>query len=123
MSCLVQFCKRSLQNSNSKSCICIGRIRGYGVCSNTLADPTAVDHVSLPSVINACKKHDNLVAIETPFNFFERKAIVQPHGLTVADICEKHNLFLMTNRPLTAIHQGQIRPLVNRTFGDGSSQG
>ncbi|KAJ2957937.1 hypothetical protein NQZ79_g6397 [Umbelopsis isabellina] len=99
-----------------------GRIRGYGVCSNTLADPTAVDHVSLPSVINACAKHDNLVAIETPFNFFERKAIVQPHGLTVADICEKHNLFLLTNRPLTAIHQGQVQPLVNRTFGDGSSQ-
>ncbi|CAM0135421.1 unnamed protein product [Umbelopsis sp. WA50703] len=77
-----------------------GRIRGYGICSNTLADPTAVDHISLPSVINACANHDNLVAIQTPFNFFERKAIVQPH----------------------AIYQGQVRPLINRRFGDGSSQ-
>ncbi|KAI9281340.1 NADP-dependent oxidoreductase domain-containing protein [Umbelopsis sp. AD052] len=99
-----------------------GRISGYGICSNTLADPQAADHVSLPKIIEACAKKDNLVAVETPFNFFERQALVQPHGITVADICEKHQLFLMTNRPLTAIYQGQIRPFVNHTFGDGTAQ-
>jgi hypothetical protein len=100
-----------------------GRISGYGICSNTLADPQAADHVSLPKIIEACAKRDNLVAVETPFNFFERQALVQPHGITVADISEKHQLFLMTNRPLTAIYQGQIRPFVNHTFGDGTAQG
>jgi hypothetical protein len=77
----------------------------------------------LPKIIEACAKRDNLVAVETPFNFFERQALVQPHGITVADICDKHNLFLMTNRPLNAIYQGQIRPFVNHIFGDGTAQG
>jgi hypothetical protein len=104
-------------------CWTLGRIRGYGVCSNTLAYPQAADHVSLPKIIEACTKRDNLVAVQTPFNFFERQALVQPHGITVADICDKHNLFLMTNRPLNAINQGQIRPFVNHTFGDGTSAG
>jgi len=99
-----------------------GRIRGYGVCSNTLAYPQATDHISLPKIIEACVKRDNFVAVQTPFNFFERQALVQTHGITVADICDKHNLFLMTNRPLNAIHNGQIRPFVNHEFGDGSVQ-
>lgn len=59
-----------------------------------MALPSAQDHVSLPRVLDACANPNNLVAIQVPFNIFEREAIV-PNALglaspekTVADLAE-----------------------------------
>ncbi|KAF1796987.1 NADP-dependent oxidoreductase domain-containing protein [Mucor lusitanicus] len=97
-----------------------GKIGGYGVCSNTMAFPSAVDHVSLPEVIKSCSNPANFVAAEVPFNLYEKEAIVPSDNdkiKTVAQIAQEHDIYLMTNRPLNAIANGQIRVLVNHELG------
>ncbi|KAG0173141.1 hypothetical protein DFQ28_005653 [Apophysomyces sp. BC1034] len=98
-----------------------GVIRGYGVCSNTMALPLAVDHVSLPQVLKACANLSNFVAVEVPINLFEREAILSDGS--VSDVAKEHDIFLMANRPLNSIANGKIRMLVNRAAGaDGSAE-
>lgn len=41
-----------------------------------MALPSAADHISLPRILQACAKPENFVAIQVPFNIFEREAIV-----------------------------------------------
>ncbi|CAG8598073.1 4092_t:CDS:2 [Acaulospora colombiana] len=59
------------------NCNWTGRIGGYGVCSNTMAIPTASDHISLPAILEKLSKpsRQNFVAIQVPFNLFERDVI------------------------------------------------
>lgn len=100
--------------------IYVGTIGGYGVCSNTLALPSAADHISLTDVIKACSNPSNFVAAQVPFNLFEREAIVASENderRTVAEIAKENDIYLMTNRPLNAIAHGQIRVLVNHELG------
>ncbi|KAF7726740.1 hypothetical protein EC973_008514 [Apophysomyces ossiformis] len=96
-----------------------GIIGGYGVCSNSMALPLAVDHVSLSKVLQSCKNLSNFVAVEVPFNLFEREAILNSDS--VSDVSKKHDIFVMTNRPLNSIANGKIRMLVNHTMGNGVS--
>lgn len=85
-----------------------------------MAFPNAMDHVSLTEVIQACSTPENFVAAQVPFNLFEREAVVG----TVADVAKEHGIYLMTNRPLNAIANGQIRVLVNHELGaHGSGPG
>ncbi|KAI9475348.1 hypothetical protein BDB00DRAFT_859946 [Zychaea mexicana] len=100
-----------------------GTIGGYGLCSNTMALPSAVDHVSLSQVLDACSKPDNFVAVEAPFNIFEREVAVADGSKTVSDIAKENGIHLMTNRPLNAIANGQIRVLVNHALGGGDTEG
>ncbi|KAI8080585.1 NADP-dependent oxidoreductase domain-containing protein [Thamnidium elegans] len=97
-----------------------GTIGGYGVCSNTLALPNAADHISLTDILKACPNLANFVAAEVPFNLYERDAIVTSENdekRTVAEIAKENDIYLMTNRPLNAIANGQIRVLVNHELG------
>ncbi|KAI8095029.1 NADP-dependent oxidoreductase domain-containing protein [Gilbertella persicaria] len=98
-----------------------GTIGGYGVCSNTMAFPTAADHVSLKSVLESCANPSNFLAIQVPFNLYEREAIVSDNK-SVAEIAKEKDIYVMTNRPLNAIANGQIRVLVNHELGaDGKA--
>lgn len=88
-----------------------------------MAFPNAMDHVSLTEVLQACSTPSNFVAAQVPFNLFEREAIVG-EGKTVATIAKENGIYLMTNRPLNAIANGQIRVLVNHELGaHGSGPG
>ncbi|KAI7860336.1 NADP-dependent oxidoreductase domain-containing protein [Circinella umbellata] len=100
-----------------------GIIGGYGVCSNTMALPSSADHISLTQVLDSCSKPDNFVAIEAPLNLFEREVVVANEGKTISDIAKEKGLYLMVNRPLTAIANGQIRVLVNHALGTGDTEG
>ncbi|CDH56668.1 aldo keto reductase family protein [Lichtheimia corymbifera JMRC:FSU:9682] len=115
---LYQDLKESFQFLDSQ--VANGTIGGYGVCSNTMALPAAADHVSLKDVLNACIKPENFVAIEAPVNLFEREVVFGDQK-TVSDIAKENDIYLMTNRPLNAIANGQIRVLVNHIFGEGQS--
>ncbi|CAO3665752.1 unnamed protein product [Rhizopus microsporus] len=99
------------------SLVSSGTINGYGVCSNTMAFSGAADHISLEKIIEACSRPDHFAAIQVPFNLFEREAIIQEDNQTVADVAEKHGIYVTTNRPLNAIANGQIRVLVNHVLG------
>ncbi|KAI8977122.1 NADP-dependent oxidoreductase domain-containing protein [Mycotypha africana] len=102
--------------------VAAGSMGGYGICSNTMAFPNAVDHISLNEIIKACpKSNQNLLAIQVPFNLYEREAIVKAEddvgAKTVAQIAEANGIYIMTNRPLNAIANGQVRVLANHELG------
>ncbi|KAI7905487.1 NADP-dependent oxidoreductase domain-containing protein [Cokeromyces recurvatus] len=103
-----------------------GIISGYGVCSNTMAFPTAADHVSLSNIIQSCQNPSNLVAIQVPFNLYEREAIIATTNdykvKTVAEIAKENGIYVMTNRPLNAIANGQVRVLVNHELGKETAE-
>ncbi|KAI8348048.1 NADP-dependent oxidoreductase domain-containing protein [Choanephora cucurbitarum] len=103
------------------SLVAEGTIGGYGICSNTMAFPTAADHVSLKQVLESCSKPQNLIAAQVPFNLYEKEAIVAHDRMdmtqTVAEFAKENDIYLMTNRPLNAIANGQIRVLVNHELG------
>lgn len=56
-----------------------GRIGGYGICSNALHIPTTEDHLSLKTILKTRQdfgwKLENFVAVQAPFNLFERDLI------------------------------------------------
>ncbi|KAI8366674.1 NADP-dependent oxidoreductase domain-containing protein [Radiomyces spectabilis] len=96
-----------------------GTIGGYGICSNSMALPTAVDHISLADVLKSCNQPSNFQAIQVPFNLYEREAVV-PSGWDqsaqvkpVSQVAKENDIYVMTNRPLNTIANGQIRTLVN----------
>ncbi|KAI8974088.1 NADP-dependent oxidoreductase domain-containing protein [Pilobolus umbonatus] len=93
-----------------------GVIRGYGVCSNSMALPDAVDHISFNDVMNACDKKDHFVAIQVPFNLFEHEVVLSDKP-TLSTQAKEQGVYLTTNRPLNAIAHGQIRVLVNHVLG------
>jgi hypothetical protein len=85
-----------------------------------MAFPSAVDHVSLPEIIKSCSNPSNFIAAEVPFNLYEKEAIIASNNdnmKTVAEIAKENDIYLMTNRPLNAIANGQIRVLVNHELG------
>ncbi|KAI8332985.1 NADP-dependent oxidoreductase domain-containing protein [Blakeslea trispora] len=105
------------------SLVAEGTIGGYGICSNTMAFPTAADHVSLKQVLESCAKPQNFVAVQVPFNLYEKEAILGHNSLdmtqTIAEFAKENDIYIMTNRPLNAIANGQIRVLVNHELGTG----
>ncbi|ORX58112.1 Aldo/keto reductase [Hesseltinella vesiculosa] len=85
-------------------------IGGYGVCSNTLALPDATDHLRLSSILDACDRLDNFVAVQLPFNLYEPNAV---QNNLLMDTIEQHDLFVLANRPLNAITPHGVRGLYN----------
>ncbi|KAJ3297512.1 hypothetical protein HK104_000414 [Borealophlyctis nickersoniae] len=97
-----------------------GRIQAYGICSHSAANPAAPDHFSLSRALQASEPMSaevskNLVAVEYPFNMFEKEAYGHEEE-GIMHIAKEHSLFSFTQRPLYAIANGQVRPLTTR-FG------
>ncbi|KAG9302232.1 hypothetical protein G9A89_008722 [Geosiphon pyriformis] len=92
-----------------------GRIGGYGICSNSMAIPSASDHISLPKILSNLppSTRHNFVAIQVPLNMFEQDILVGEESQSLADIAKINDIFLFTNRPLQAITGGIIRTLTN----------
>ncbi|KAJ3020209.1 hypothetical protein HKX48_001154 [Thoreauomyces humboldtii] len=94
-----------------------GRIASYGICSNSMANRSASDHVSLPQVVASVAQAgadvDNLVAVQYPFNLFEHDAYERwfDGSESLMETAETARLFQMTHRPLMAIAGGLIRVL------------
>ncbi|CAG8436689.1 6382_t:CDS:10 [Ambispora gerdemannii] len=102
-----------------------GRIGGYGICSNSMAIPKAIDHISLPKILAdlPVNSRHNLVAIETPLNIFERDVLERNGELhSLADIAKMNDISLFTNRPLHAIAGGMIHKLANNKDDISSDQ-
>lgn len=51
---------------------------------------SAADHVSFPDIRSACSNPSNFVAIEAPFNVFEREALISgaSPGLSLPTIAQ-----------------------------------
>ncbi|KAJ2989299.1 hypothetical protein HDV02_005051 [Globomyces sp. JEL0801] len=89
-----------------------GRIGGYGVASNSISIPTALDHLSITKLFKS-SKFSNFTTVQYPFNLFERHAIQQGFDGTpsLAEICDEYQLFQMTQRPFLSITRDGVRKL------------
>lgn len=80
-----------------------GRIRFYGVSSNTLPDPKESDEfTSLETLLSIAGPRFGV--IQFPFNFLEPGAALEPNnsGKTVLELARSRNLGTLVNRPLNA---------------------
>ncbi|CAJ0633239.1 14714_t:CDS:2 [Entrophospora sp. SA101] len=69
-----------------------GRIKGYGICSNSMTKTSSIDHISLPRI-------------------YEKMSSINKKNFTAI---QSNDIFVFTNRPLNAIAPDEtIRILVN----------
>jgi len=96
-----------------------GRIRGYGVMSNTLTTRGATDHnprsaLSLDDVMEWATEQNpkhRLCAVEMPANLVETSAYAA-HDQAVFRQAKRHGLLTIACRPLSAIVDGALLRLV-----------
>ncbi|KAJ3230241.1 hypothetical protein HDU81_004653 [Chytriomyces hyalinus] len=117
-----------------------GRIGSYGLCSNSIANPSAPDFLDLKKCVELANEaaaevrleqgeasiegtqktgnQSNFCCIEYPLNIFERDAVESVDGGKVlAEIAEENGLYQFTQRPLNAIAGGAIRCLGDKVTG------
>ncbi|KAJ3247374.1 hypothetical protein HDU78_004348 [Chytriomyces hyalinus] len=118
-----------------------GRIGSYGLCSNSIANPSAPDFLDLQKCVDLAneaaaevrlehgeaaglegtqrtRNQSNFSCIEYPLNIFERDAVESVDGGKVlAEIAEENGLYQLTQRPLNAIAGGAIRCLGDKVTG------
>ena len=92
-----------------------GRVRYYGISSNTFAVPeSSYNFTSLVRVIaiaSEISETDHFGAIEFPMNLFESGAAVEKNqggGKTLLETARSKNLGVLTNRPLNAFYKGAM---------------
>lgn len=97
-----------------------GRVRWYGVSSNTFPAPaTDPDHTSLAglwAMAQEIRAGHHFRVVQLPMNLLEPGAAVeanQPAGESVLAFARAHGLAVLTNRPLNAIYRGQMQRLAD----------
>lgn len=93
-----------------------GTIKWYGISSNTfVVSESAKDFTSLQKCIeiaSAISPKNHFAVVQCPFNVFESGAMLEKNneGSSVFELAQKHNLGVLTNRPLNAfVRQSMIR--------------
>jgi aryl-alcohol dehydrogenase-like predicted oxidoreductase len=92
-----------------------GRIRWYGVSSNTfVAAADQPDFTCLETIWDIAESIDrrhHFRLVQLPFNLMEPGAVLeknQPHGGSVLEFAETKELGVLVNRPLNAFYRNQL---------------
>lgn len=92
-----------------------GRIRRYGVSSNTFPAPAAdPDHISLARLWDLATEigpDHHFRVIQFPMNLLEPGAAAEPNqpgGQSVLAFARAQDLAVLTNRPLNAVHEDRL---------------
>ena len=100
-----------------ESQVTAGRIRYYGVSSNTVtADPSDAEATSLSRMCDAARtaaasqgmEHHHFAVLQCPMNLYETGALVTPNtGMdqreTVLEVAQREGIAVLVNRPLNAM--------------------
>ena len=100
-----------------ESQVAAGRIRYYGVSSNTVtADPSDAEAISLSRMCDAARaaaasqgmEHHHFAVLQCPMNLYETGALVTPNtGMdqreTVLEVAQREGIAVLVNRPLNAM--------------------
>jgi uncharacterized protein YyaL (SSP411 family)/aryl-alcohol dehydrogenase-like predicted oxidoreductase len=100
-----------------ESQVAAGRIRYYGVSSNTVtADPSDAEAISLSRMCDAARaaaasqgmEQHHFVVLQCPMNLYETGALVMPNtGIdqreTVLEVAQREGIAILVNRPLNAM--------------------
>lgn len=97
-----------------------GRIKSYGVSSNTFpVEETRYDFSSLSQmwhIASSLRTDHHFKAIQCPINLLESQAateVNQENGLTVLQFAQSKNLSLFSNRPLNAFEDNHLKRLIH----------
>lgn len=96
-----------------------GRIKYYGISSNTFADPeTSFESTSVEKcfqIAKEIKKNNHFAVIEFPLNLYEHQAATLKNNSqkTVLEFAQLNKLGTLSNRPLNAILRGNMTRLVS----------
>jgi uncharacterized protein len=104
-----------------ESQVAAGRLRYYGVSSNTVTAPSdAVDATSLAEMVQAAERaarsagvdRHHFAVLQCPMNLFESGAALTPntgisHRQTVLDFAQEAGVAVLVNRPLNAMPAGR----------------
>ncbi len=91
-----------------------GRIRSYGVSSNTFPEPESrSDFSSLARMVEIAKKVSTtprFSVIQMPFNLYEAGAALNPNNmrLSAIDFATKENIAVLTNRPFNSFAKDRL---------------
>lgn len=91
-----------------------GRIRSYGVSSNTFPEPESrSDFTSLAKVFEIAQsisKPSRFAVVQLPFNLFEAGAALNKNNKlkSVFEFASQNNLGVLTNRPFNAFAKGRL---------------
>jgi len=102
-----------------------GRIRFYGVSSNTFAEPReAPDYTSLEAITEIAEKlgpQHHFALIQFPFNLYEPGALFEINNgqRTLLEYAREKDLGTLINRPLNAFHHGKLIRLADFPTHDG----
>lgn len=86
-----------------------GKIKNYGVSSNTLAkNPMGKNPTSLAMLLTAAKsvgEDNHFKVVQFPFNLLEIDALErhQENNLNLIEMCKQHGLTILINRPFNVI--------------------
>jgi aryl-alcohol dehydrogenase-like predicted oxidoreductase len=98
-----------------EECVKKGRIRYYGVSSNTF--PVSADHFEFTSldalwqIAESLSPDHHFRLIQLPLNLLEPGAVLeknQPGGKSVLDLASERKIAVLTNRPLNALSGQQL---------------
>jgi aryl-alcohol dehydrogenase-like predicted oxidoreductase len=97
-----------------------GRVRWYGVSSNTFPtpapDPTHTSLAELWEIAGELGSHHHFRVVQMPANLLETGAMVernQPGGESVLAFARARGLAVLANRPLNAFHEGRLQRLAD----------
>jgi aryl-alcohol dehydrogenase-like predicted oxidoreductase len=91
--------------------VAAGRIRYYGVSSNTLPHPSAAapNLLTILAAAQEVSQSPHLKLIQFPFNLLETGATTPgPNGASLVDLARARGIRILTNRPLNARFAGGV---------------
>ncbi len=97
-----------------------GRIKSYGVSSNTFGcSSNSKEFTSLENMVeiaDSISSDNHFSVIQCPLNLIEKGALSiknqKDYSISVLELAEKHNIGVLTNRPINAINGNKLFNLI-----------
>ncbi|KAJ3322177.1 hypothetical protein HDV06_003237 [Boothiomyces sp. JEL0866] len=91
-----------------------GRIKRFGICSNSISIQSASDHFDISKLLGI----EGFEVVQYPLNLFEQSAINVQFGASLSERLVDQGIYQMTNRPFNAITPSGVLKLVKRPLND-----
>jgi aryl-alcohol dehydrogenase-like predicted oxidoreductase len=86
-----------------------GKLRYYGVSSNSFPTPTA-SGIIFNNLVNSKNMFPNFKFIQFPYNLVENDASLLKfnNDASLLDICKENDIISLSNRPINTIYEGKV---------------
>ncbi|KAJ3270456.1 hypothetical protein HDV01_007816 [Terramyces sp. JEL0728] len=91
-----------------------GRIKRFGICSNSIAIPSASDYFEVDRFLDM----DGFEVAQYPLNLFEQDAINGHFGQSLSERLQDRGIYEITNRPFNSIAPNGVLKMAKRPLND-----